>query len=229
MIGTIYVLGITTILSSLLVTQLVVVGIRRLEGSDILQFSAVFGLTLVGSSLGSLFGLLYLGIFPQPGILHFILILFFGLLTAGALVDYQTHWAPMELQIPTSICLGIVAWSCMHPTLGETLLHAIMGLVLLGLSHCLWQVQVKFNLDLFPPMDILAACLPILLFGGTRQTLIFYSLLVVMLVGIRFWPFIPRLLDTSRRTEQQYIPLLAVVFPLTISFMVWEALHVGTV
>ncbi len=229
MIGTVYVLGITTILSSLLVTQLVVVGIRRLERSDILQISAVFCLTLVGSSLGSLFGLFYLGIFPQPGILHFILILFFGLLTAGALVDYQTHWAPMELQIPTSICLGIVAWSCVHPTLGETLLHAIMGLVLLGLSHCLWQVQVKFNLDLFPPMDILAACLPILLFGGTRQTLIFYSLLVVMLVGIRFWPFIPRLPDTSRRTEQKYIPLLAVVFPLTISFMLWEALHVGTV
>lgn len=228
MIGTLIVLGVSTILASLLVAKLAVAGIRRLEGSTILSVPAVFGLTLVGSFLGSLFGLLYLGILPQPGILHFILILFFGLLTAGSIVDYQTRWAPLELQIPTSVCLGIVAWSCVQPTLEATLLHAFMGLGLLGLTHCFWALQVKLDLNIFPPMDILAAFLPILLFGGTRQTLIFYGLLVVLLICIRFLSFKPMYLGSSKGGEQKYIPLLAVVFPLTISFMLWEAVHAGS-
>ena len=222
MTGHLFVLGITTFLSALLVAQLAVAGIRRLEGSAVLYFPGVVGLTLVGSSLGCLFGLLYLGNIPQPGILHVILILFFGLLTASALVDYQTLWAPLELQIPTSLCLGIVAWSCVQPTLAETLLNASMGLGLLGLSHCFWLLQVKFYREIFPPMDILAAFVPVLLFGGTRLTLIFYSLLVLLLACIRFRPFISMYLGRPKDREEKFIPLLAVIYPLTLSFMMWE-------
>ncbi len=225
MIGYLFWLGITIIPFALLISRMADIGIRRLEGIEIKQLPVLFGFSLVGCLLGGLFGVLYLGNFHQPGIMEFILILFFGLLTVGAFVDYQTYWAPMELQIPTSICLGIVGWSCQQPTEGETLLLASLGLGLLGLTHCLWLVQAKLHLNFFPPMDIFAASAPIVLFGGTSRALIFYGLLAGLLTCIRFWPYSSWERRNSKVQKPGSIPFLAVVFPLMICFMLWEAFH----
>ena len=221
MTDTLYLTGISILLFSIAVSRLAVLGAKRLEGSEIVSLPVMFAITLVGCIVGGIFGLLVIGDLYHSGKIHLVLILFFGLLTAGAMLDYWTHWAPLELQIPTSFCTGILGWSCTNPTLGEIMVNGILGLVMLGLVHFLWLIQLRYNMGIFPPMDTLAALLPIMLFGGTEKTLMFYVVLVVVLCCFWIWSRYNRSLRMPMGKEQKSIPFLAVVFPLILGFIFW--------
>ena len=227
MTDTLYLTGISILLFSITVSRLTVLGAKRLEGSEIVSLPVMFAITLVGCTVGGIFGLLVIGDLYHSGIIHLVLILFFGLLTAGAILDYWTHWAPLELQIPTSFCMGILGWSCTNPTFGEIMVNGTLGLVMLGLVHFLWLIQLKFNMGILPPMDILAALLPIVLFGGTEKTLMFYAVLVVVLCCFWIWSRYNRSLRMPMGKEQKSIPLLAVVFPLILGFIFWTVWYDG--
>ena len=219
---TLYLTGISILLFSIAVSGLAVLGAKRLEGSEIVSLPVMFAITLEGCTVGGIFGLLVIGDLYHSGIIHLVLILFFGLLTAGAMLDYWTRWAPLELQIPTSFCMGILGWSCTNPTFGE-----IMVNVLLGLTHFLWLIQLRYNMGIFPPMDILAAFLPIVLFGGTEKTLMFYAILVVVLCCFWIWSRYNRSFRMPIEKEQKSIPFLVVVFPLILGFIFWTVWNDG--
>ncbi|MDE2759740.1 MAG: hypothetical protein OXH90_05500 [Paracoccaceae bacterium] len=227
MTDALYLTGISILFFSIAVSRLTVLGAKRLEGSEIVSLPVMFAITLVGCTVGGIFGLLVIGDLYHSGIIHLVLILFFGLLTAGAILDYWTHWAPLELQIPTSFCMGILGWSCTNPTFGEIMVNGTLGLVMLGLVHFLWLIQLKFNMGILPPMDILAALLPIVLFGGTEKTLMFYAILVVVLCCFWIWSRYNRSLRMPMGKEQKSIPLLAVVFPLILGFIFWTVWYDG--
>lgn len=224
---TLYLTGISILLFSIAVSGLAVLGAKRLEGSEIVSLPMMFAITLEGCTVGGIFGLMVIGDLYHSGIIHLVLILFFGLLTAGAMLDYWTHWAPLELQIPTSFCMGILGWSCTNPTFGEIIVNGTLGLVLLGLTHFLWLIQLRYNMGIFPPMDILAALLPIVLFGGTEKTLMFYAILVVVLCCFWIWSRYNRSLRMPIEKEQKAIPFLVVVFPLILGFIFWTVWYDG--
>ena len=227
MTDTLYLTGITILLFSIVVSGLAVLGAKRLEGSEIVSLPVMFAITLEGCTVGGIFGLLVIGDLYHSGIIHLVLILFFGLLTAGAMLDYWTHWAPLELQIPTSFCMGILGWSCTNPTFGEIMVNGTMGLALLGLVHFVWLIQIRLNMGILPPMDILAALLPIVLFGGTEKTLMFYAILVVALCCFWILSRYNRALRLPMETAHTSIPFLAVVFPLTLGFIFWVVWNDG--
>ena len=235
MITVIVVLGMAIFLISLLIAKLADAGLTRLEGPEILQDRILYGMAFMGCALGGLFGFAYFDNAQSPSILHFVSILFFGLLLTGAWVDYKTNWAPLELQIPTTISLGIVGLSCAHPSLEQTIGNGLLGLSLWGLAWFLWPLQTKVKYIFIPPMDLVAICIPVILFGGTGQTVLFYAVLAVVLTFVRYlalgsdFLIQPGFGTQSKICEQKqneaYIPLLAVVYPLTIFFMLWEATH----
>ncbi|MXZ50314.1 MAG: hypothetical protein F4073_06860 [Rhodobacteraceae bacterium] len=227
MTGTLYLTGISILLFSIAVSRLAVSGAKRLEGAEIVNLPVMFAITLVGCTVGGIFGLLVIGDLYHSGLIHLVLILFFGLLTAGAILDYWTHWAPLELQIPTSFCLGILGWSCTNPTFGEIMVNGTLGLVMLGVVHFLWLIQFRFNMGILPPMDILAALVPIVLFGGTEKTLMLYAILVVVLCCFWIWFRYNRSLRMPMGKEQTSIPFLAVVFPLILGFIFWAVWYDG--
>ncbi len=227
MTDTQYLTGIFIIFFSIAISRLAVSVAKRLEGTEIVNFPVMFAITLVGCTTGGIFSLLVIGDLYHSGIIHLVLILFFGLLTAGAMLDYWTHWAPLELQIPTSFCTGILGWSCTNPTLGEIIVNGTLGLVMLGLVHFLWLMQLRYNMSILPPMDILAALVPIVLFGGTEKTLMLYAILVVVLCCFWIWSRYNRSLRLPMGKEQKSIPFLAVVFPLILGFIFWAVWYEG--
>ncbi len=227
MTDTLCLTGIFVLLFPIAVSRLAVAGVKRLEGSVTVNLPVMFSITLVGCSIGGIFSLLTVGDLYHSAIIHLVLILFFGLLTAGAMLDYWTHWAPLELQVPTSFCMGILGWSCTNPTFGEIMANGSLGLVMLGLVHFLWLIQLRLSMGILPPMDILAAFVPIALFDGAEKTLMFYAILVVVLSCFWFWSLCNRPLRLPMGKKQTSIPFLAVVFPLIICFIFWTVWYDG--
>ena len=227
MTDTVYLTGISILFFSIAISRLAVSGAKRLEGSEIVNLPVIFAITLLGCTVGGIFGLLFIEDLYHSGIIHLVLILFCGLLTTGAMLDYWTHWAPLELQIPTSFCMGILGWSCTNPTFGETVVNGTLGLVMLGLVHFLWLIQLRLNIRILPPMDILAALVPIVLFGGTEKTLMLYAILVVVLCCFWIWSLFSRSLRLPMENAHTSIPFLAVVFPLILGFIFWTVWYDG--
>lgn len=211
--------------SSLLVTNLVKSGLKRLDPISIDKIPSLFLISLFGGFLGLISVIGVQRGLPELEIMNFVLILFGSFLLGLAYTDYTTQWVPLIAQIPFALCLGVIFWSCLTPSFPEFIQGGLFGLTFLGLAHLFWTAQALVGFKILPPMDLVGLVAPLAIFGINSISLVFYGLLIGLLAVLMFFKPIPIGGRGYGFSEFQVgngneFPALSILFPLILAFLI---------
>jgi len=199
---------------------LAVRGLMRLDG--LVEFPNRIGL-MVSSGVGGLAGALccILLLRSDTGFsLQLVLCIpYMTLLITAAWVDLTTRWAPLELMLPISCLTPVLAMSCPAGSVAGPLLWAVAGTMLYLVARLTWHAQTYFNCPHLPPADLLAIFLPMILFGIGHVAGLYYLLLIVALLAVRWAGLGVRGEMVAAGSNRVSIPLLAFTCPLVALFM----------
>ena len=163
-----------------------------------------------------------------PGAVQLYCIVFFSLLLAAGRLDQCTCWAPNELTVP--ICCLAVAMSngCTSSSLSGLGICIAAGLFLYLVALLVWQLQVLARRPVMPPADMIALMMPVVLFGMNQISGVFYLLLFMSLLLVQkcrpIW--LAMFGMNGEFMSRNRIPLLGMVYPLVVLFML--ALQLST-
>ncbi len=211
---------------------LAVRGLVRLDGNVALpDCMAVLGAAGAGGLMGVLCWALLLRSGAGFSTQMALCLVSMPLLITAAWVDLTTRWAPRELMLPIACLTLMIAMGGPAGSVVDHLLGAAAGTALYLAARLAWIVQIRGNWPHLPPADLMSMLLPVFLFGATHVAGLYYLLLALVLIGVRWagsssgagW------IATPAGTGQVAVPLLALTCPLLALFMLLAARWPGTV
>lgn len=150
-------------------------------------------------ALAATLGLLAAGQLPDPGlpgvslpdILGAMAVVLGGaLLTALAIMDRNTAWAPDLVTLPLCLLMAITGEMLAgDPVSGWTVL---IGVGIWGMAQLLWFAQVAVGAGAVPPPDLMLLIAPAVLFGATLPLIIYYLLVALTMKGCMASPGVRR-------------------------------------
>ena len=105
-----------------------------------------------------------------------------ALLVVAGKVDFRTAWAPSELVLPLCLVAGMV--SPLGSSAGA-LAAILAGTLLFAAAHIAWVIQLRIGLRCAPPADLIVLAAPLLLFGASSASAMYYGAIATLLALAR--------------------------------------------
>ena len=158
-------------------------GLARLETNASRRIHFLPWAALAGSISGAAIAISQYRITGQAQAAEFLWVFLGAFLAAASFVDARTYWAPDELVLPCCILAGSVGilgcagyWGIWGP---------VSGLAMWSAARLVWRLGVA-GIRRLPPPDLVAAAMPLMLFGADiRSALAYFGCSSVLLaVGL---------------------------------------------
>ena len=157
-------------------------GLRRLAPDAATEFMTFLPASIAGAVAGSCMHVMAAGpdtavVMAQPES-----ILLVALLVVAGQVDFRTAWAPSELVLPLCLVVGMV--SPLGSSAGAPA-AILAGSLFFAAAHVAWVIQLRIGLRCVPPADLIILAAPLLLFGASAASAMYYGAIAALLALAR--------------------------------------------